>query len=144
MKHYQSNRVHLEGDTILVVSPEYLRTTQTYSSAQEASAAYAAIPGTDYPAPWPIQTRAEAKAAGQRYYYTGRLCKRNHARQRLVSGGACASCHGEDARRYRSHGRQERVTVQVAVYRCQVQELRQHVSMLVTTHGPAASCKECG
>jgi hypothetical protein len=42
--------------------------------------------------PGPIVNRAEAKAAGEKRYFTGRPCKWGHVAERLVSSGECAEC----------------------------------------------------
>lgn len=39
------------------------------------------------------QTRAEARARGDRHYFTGKQCKHGHACHRLVSNGACLECN---------------------------------------------------
>ena len=45
----------------------------------------------DYP-----KSRAEAKATGAKYYFTGKACKRGHIDLRLTKG-ECVSCKKEDA-----------------------------------------------
>ena len=39
-----------------------------------------------------ITLRTIAKAQGNKYYYTGKPCKRNHIDNRYVSDGSCVSC----------------------------------------------------
>ena len=41
-----------------------------------------------------IVTRAEARAAGLKYYFTGKPCPRGHVDTRLVKGG-CVPCDRE-------------------------------------------------
>jgi 5-methylcytosine-specific restriction endonuclease McrA len=40
----------------------------------------------------PVVTRAEAKAAGLKRYFTGKACKRGHVAERLLSTGVCLEC----------------------------------------------------
>jgi 5-methylcytosine-specific restriction endonuclease McrA len=46
-----------------------------------------------------IMTRAEAKTAGLKRYFTGAPCKRGHVAERLVSNGGCFVCHTDGAGR---------------------------------------------
>jgi hypothetical protein len=46
--------------------------------------------------------RAEAKAAGLTYYFTGQSCKRGHVAKRITANGCCHRCFLEDKRRKRS------------------------------------------
>jgi 5-methylcytosine-specific restriction endonuclease McrA len=39
-----------------------------------------------------IKSRAEAKAAGEKHYFTGKPCRNHHIANRLVSCGACVAC----------------------------------------------------
>jgi 5-methylcytosine-specific restriction endonuclease McrA len=39
-------------------------------------------------------SRAEAKAAGDKRYFTGRFCPQGHTVERLVSNGSCLECSG--------------------------------------------------
>jgi hypothetical protein len=48
-------------------------------------------PATDAQTP-PIVTRAEAKAAGLKRYFTGKACKSGHYSSRLVSSKNCEGC----------------------------------------------------
>lgn len=41
-----------------------------------------------------ITNRAYAKTLGHTRYYTGKLCKRQHLSERLVSNGSCLTCVG--------------------------------------------------
>lgn len=43
--------------------------------------------------------RQAAKAAGQKWYWTGEPCKRGHTDFRLVSNHVCAACNKEASRR---------------------------------------------
>lgn len=48
---------------------------------------------TDYlPYTGPLVTRAEAKAAGERLFFTGRKCRHGHIAQRYVAQGLCVQC----------------------------------------------------
>ena len=44
----------------------------------------------------PIVTRAEAKAAGAKRYFTGKPCPRGHTCERLVASYSCAECQRLD------------------------------------------------
>ena len=44
-----------------------------------------------------IIKRLDAKKAGLKHYYTGKLCKNGHDSQRLVSNGVCMECAAEQA-----------------------------------------------
>ncbi len=39
-----------------------------------------------------VISRAEARCAGLRYYFTGELCRRGHLAQRFVNSCRCADC----------------------------------------------------
>lgn len=53
----------------------------------------AVIPrATHGPPDIPIITRAEARAAGLRKYYTGKPCSRGHFAERLVKNADCSEC----------------------------------------------------
>lgn len=43
----------------------------------------------------PLISRADAKAQGLKFYYTGKTCKRGHVVDRYVSGNACSACSKE-------------------------------------------------
>jgi 5-methylcytosine-specific restriction endonuclease McrA len=47
-----------------------------------------------------IITRAEAKAAGLRFYRTGKECKHGHSSERLTDNGACTECASKLSRSY--------------------------------------------
>jgi 5-methylcytosine-specific restriction endonuclease McrA len=49
----------------------------------------------------PVVTRAEAKAGGERLFYTGKACRRGHFAQRYVAQGLCAECAKASAQRQR-------------------------------------------
>lgn len=40
----------------------------------------------------PVVTRADARATGTKYYFTGRACKNSHLSQRTTADGACPEC----------------------------------------------------
>ena len=46
-----------------------------------------------------IISRAEAKAAGLKRYFTGKPCPKGHVADRGVGDGACVICKAEDSRR---------------------------------------------
>ena len=48
---------------------------------------------------WP-KTRAAAKAAGTKFYFTGKPCKRGHMVLRYTSVGSCSECVSEHGRRW--------------------------------------------
>lgn len=50
--------------------------------------------------PREVITRAEAKAAGLKRYYTGEPCKHGHAGERQVSNHTCCECQIEKSARY--------------------------------------------
>lgn len=41
-------------------------------------------------------TRQEAISSGEKYFYTGILCKRGHKSKRIVANYACHACHKEN------------------------------------------------
>ena len=50
-------------------------------------------------------TRAEARQRGDKFYKTGKPCKRGHVSHRDVSSATCRECHAEsESRRYASNG----------------------------------------
>jgi hypothetical protein len=49
----------------------------------------------------PIVTRAEAKAAGERLFFTGKKCRRGHLAQRYVAQNLCVECARAAAQRQR-------------------------------------------
>lgn len=49
-----------------------------------------AVPHVPYAGP--IVTRDQAKGAGEKRYYTGKLCLRGHLSTRMVSNGRCMAC----------------------------------------------------
>ena len=49
----------------------------------------------------PVVTRAEAKAAGEPLFFTGRACRRGHLAQRYVAQGLCVECAKNAAQRQR-------------------------------------------
>jgi hypothetical protein len=51
----------------------------------------------------PIVTRAEAKAAGERLFFTGRKCRHGHIAQRYVAQGLCVECARIAAQRQRDN-----------------------------------------
>lgn len=42
-----------------------------------------------------VVTRAEAKAAGLKRYFTGLLCKHAHVSERVTMNGACVACRDQ-------------------------------------------------
>jgi 5-methylcytosine-specific restriction endonuclease McrA len=50
----------------------------------------------------PIVTRAEAKAAGDRFFFTGLKCRHGHIAQRYVAQGLCVECAKAAANRQRA------------------------------------------
>lgn len=42
-----------------------------------------------------IITRAEARSAGLKWYFTGNPCQRGHVSQRYTSAGMCRACSAE-------------------------------------------------
>jgi 5-methylcytosine-specific restriction endonuclease McrA len=51
-----------------------------------------AVAETHIPHDGPIVTRAEARAAGLKRYFTGKTCKNRHLAQRTTADGACPDC----------------------------------------------------
>lgn len=51
-----------------------------------------------------VSTRADARAAGARFFFTGRACSNGHVAPRYVSTGGCKQCGLEAARRLQGHG----------------------------------------
>jgi hypothetical protein len=47
-------------------------------------------------------TRAEARAAGEMHYFTGKPCKHGHFSKRLTSNGQCTACALRDAEEFRT------------------------------------------
>lgn len=47
---------------------------------------------TDRDGPWKVTSRAEAKAQGLSYYYTGKRCHADHDCQRYTSTAQCLEC----------------------------------------------------
>jgi len=45
----------------------------------------------------------EARRLGERYFYTGKPCKRGHVDVRLAVNGMCRSCLNEDRPHYEDH-----------------------------------------
>jgi hypothetical protein len=45
-------------------------------------------------------SRADAKAAGLKHYFTGTPCKHGHVAQRHVPNWVCCECHKEDVKAY--------------------------------------------
>src|SRR5262245_54201848 len=45
-------------------------------------------------------TAAAARAAGKKYYFTGKPCKRDHTAPRLVSNNMCTVCNVENATKW--------------------------------------------
>ncbi len=56
------------------------------------------------------KTRAEAKALGSKFYFTGKPCKHGHTEKRRANDGVCALCakaHREENReKYRERARE--------------------------------------
>ncbi len=46
---------------------------------------------------YPINTRAEAKAQGLKYYFTGKPCVHGHLSEKLTSNSCCVECRRSDA-----------------------------------------------
>jgi HNH endonuclease len=55
----------------------------------------------DIPQNHPIVTRAEAKAAGLKFYFTGKECSRGHVAQRRVGNYQCSQCEPVNQREWR-------------------------------------------
>lgn len=47
-----------------------------------------------------IISRAEAKAAGLQFFYTGIPCKHGHTSARYTNGGGCTTCHASQSRKW--------------------------------------------
>jgi hypothetical protein len=67
------------------------------------------------------RTRAEAKAAGSKTYFTGKPCKRGHVAPRRVSVKVCVECERATTRAYYEENR-ERVAEHHRAYRTANQE----------------------
>ena len=46
------------------------------------------------------KTRSEARAQGAKHYFTGKPCKRGHARERFSLSGHCLSCKSEQSKSF--------------------------------------------
>ncbi|MBZ9888092.1 hypothetical protein LB559_09085 [Mesorhizobium sp. BR1-1-3] len=46
------------------------------------------------------RTRAEAKAIGSKWYFTGKPCKHGHVSMRYTSGGRCVECQSDYLRKW--------------------------------------------
>lgn len=69
----------------------------------------AAMPPTEYvPHSGPIVTRAEAKAQGLRFFFTGKPCKHGHLSQRYTSQSGCVACTDINAARWLSENLERR------------------------------------
>jgi hypothetical protein len=55
-----------------------------------------------------LKTRAEARAAGETRYFTGRPCKRGHLVERFVSSMGCVKCHAETDRAWNAAHREQK------------------------------------
>jgi hypothetical protein len=69
-------------------------------------------------------TRAEAKAQGLRWYFTGKLCKHGHISERYVSSKQCVECkrkfqeeNRETLREYQRTWRKENLSQSQEYYR---------------------------
>lgn len=115
-------------------------------------------------------TRREAKAAGDKYFFSGKPCKRGHIDKRFVSANKCASCarieammqHTHTTDRRRSYNTPEQFIQRIhAVHgdtydTTQVQYIDAHtkVTLVCPIHGPFAAtptnilqgkgCPQCG
>ncbi len=49
-----------------------------------------------------IISRKDARAKGQKHYFTGNPCHQGHIDKRYVSGMACFTCHGERRKKWRA------------------------------------------
>ena len=65
---------------------------------------------TDYvPYAGPVVTRADAKAAGLKHYFTGLPCRRGHLAIRYASDGACYECSLRKCREWQQNNREKSV-----------------------------------
>lgn len=71
----------------------------------------------------PIVTRAEAKAAGAKRYFSGKPCPTGHIAERLASNGGCLICAYAGAAAYRATS-PERMCITQAAYRAANSEKR--------------------
>lgn len=53
-----------------------------------------------------LKTRTEAIAAGERTYFTGKVCKNGHIAERYTQSGTCAGCVAASNNRDRRHFRE--------------------------------------
>ena len=104
MKQHGSQRCYLDGNMLIIIEDEH-RTTRGFQADQEAAEAYNALPGAHREPQWPVQTRLGAARAGEKYYYTGRLCAHNHDARRYVSSGVCSVCNTNNVKRYQQNVR---------------------------------------
>ena len=145
MKQKDNRLYYLESNTLITIE-DNMRATRCYNTALDAQAAYDALPGEHHPAPWPVETRAEARAGGRAYYYTGLLCKNNHSGRRYVSTGACQPCHAvfQATSQRRARGEADgSIAVRLSVPPCKVAELREYVAGVNKAHSLiCAACKE--
>ena len=143
MKVHGLKLYYLQGDTIATIENNH-RTDRKYGAREAAAEAYNAMPGKHYAAPWPIQTRKAARAAGQSHYYTGKLCKSNHDARRLVkSNGVCSECNNRNVAEYHRRKATGQVPVRLTTYRCKAAELTAHAQTVNDAHGPAEGCEVC-
>lgn len=146
MKQTDRYRYYIEGNTLITIDRD-MRSTRCYQTDQQAAAAYDALPGQHHEAPWPVETRAEARAADRKHYYTGRLCANNHSARRYTATGACIPCHAgyQAASQRRTRGTPDgMVSVRLAVYPCEVQAVRDYAIELNRRHATIEGrCEVC-
>lgn len=65
-----------------------------------------------------VRSRAEATAAGEKRYFTGKPCRAGHIAERLVSNFGCMECAAEKFRRYYGENR-ARLQVNLAEWRAE-------------------------
>ncbi|MDB1108077.1 hypothetical protein [Pseudomonas extremaustralis] len=56
-----------------------------------------------------MSERSEAKAAGEKFYFTGKPCRHGHIDRRQTSNGICYTCSKERASRYAAANPEKRV-----------------------------------
>lgn len=87
------------------------------------------------------KTRAEAAAAGEKYYFTGRPCKNGHNAPRYTKNGICKECATANIAAYRRRRRigDDRgfVSITVMVPESAVDVIKQTAALLAGGDGAA-------
>jgi hypothetical protein len=55
-----------------------------------------------------LRSQEEAKLLGERFFFTGKPCKRGHVTERYVSTNTCVQCHAEAALRWKTNNPEKR------------------------------------